>query len=262
MTPLNTPFIYETRRQFFSRTVARARRGRAGDDVRPRCRLSAAGPAPDKYLGGLPNASALRAEGEARRVHAHARRPSAAGSVRLQARTQGLVRQGSARFRAPGTAADDDVVGAGEVSDRAVDLQVLAARPERRLGIGAAAAYREDGGRHRDREVALHRADQSRAGDYLHSDRFHDRRKAVHRIVAGVWPRQHVRGSPDVRRDERGALAICGRRFRRCRRACGAPDFFRRSTPACRCARAPSRCCSSTIPTACRRLSAGGCSMR
>ena len=85
--------------------------------------------------------------------------------------------------------------GQAQVSDRAVDLHVLAARPERSMGIGAAAAYREDGRRHRDREVALHRADQSRACDHVHSDRVDDRRQAVHRIVAGVWPRQHVRGS-------------------------------------------------------------------
>ncbi len=86
-----------------------------------------------------------------------------------------------------------------------------------------------------------------------------DRRAAVHRIVAGLWPRQHVRGSPDVRRHECGsqqpADADSGDVGAHVERGISA----RRSTRASRCARAPSRCCSSTIPMACRRPSGGGC---
>ena len=46
----------------------------------------------------------------------------------------------------------------------------------------------------------LHRADQSRACDHVHPDRIHDRRAAVHWIVARVRPGEHVRGPAHVRR--------------------------------------------------------------
>ena len=123
---------------------ARAWRGRAGDHVRarhPRGQRCGAG-----YVHRRsPRTSAFRAESQARRVHAHARRSAAAGSLRLQAWAAGLVRQGPARFRSAGPTADNDVVGAGAISNCAVRLQICAARRERRVGIRAAAAHGEDG---------------------------------------------------------------------------------------------------------------------
>ena len=72
--------------------------------------------------------AAFRAESEARHLSAHGRRPVADGPLRLQAGDEGLVRQGPAGFDPPGPAPHHHDQRAEPLSDRALDLQVRAAR--------------------------------------------------------------------------------------------------------------------------------------
>ena len=83
---------------------------------------------------------------------------------------QTVVRQGSSRFGADGSAADDDDVGPGPISDRSVDVQVRAQRRLRDVGERASAMDQKDGRRHGLYPQHAYRRDQPRAGDLLHAD--------------------------------------------------------------------------------------------
>ena len=61
-------------------------------------------------------------QGQACDLFAHGRRARANGLVRLQADHAGMVRQGLARDDPQRPASDDDDVGPGPVSDRAVEV--------------------------------------------------------------------------------------------------------------------------------------------
>ena len=79
-------------------------------------------------------AAALSAQGQARHLPAHGRRAVADGPVRLQAGDGGVVRQGPARLRPHGPAAHHDDLRPEAVPDRAVEVQVRAARAVRACG--------------------------------------------------------------------------------------------------------------------------------
>ena len=81
--------------------------------------------------------------------------------------------------------------GQTRVSDRAVHLQVCAARQIRRVGLRAAAVHGKDGRRHRDHPEHAYGRDQSRTRDHFLPDRLHDRRPAVSRVMAELWTGQH-----------------------------------------------------------------------
>ena len=98
-----------------------------------------------RTAAGLPH---FRAEGQARHLPVPVRRAVADGSVRLQAGAGEAARHGTAGFDPQGPAADRHDGDQTSVPDRAVDLQVRAARQERRVAQRAAAAHGEDRRRH------------------------------------------------------------------------------------------------------------------
>ena len=108
----------------------------------------------------------LPAQGQARHLPAHGRRPAADGSVRLQAADGRVVRQGPARLGPDGPAADDHDLGPEAVPDRPVEVQVRPARQVRHVGLRAAAVHGQDGRRHVLHPQHAHRGDQPRAGHH------------------------------------------------------------------------------------------------
>ena len=180
--------------------------------------------------------------------------------LRLQAEDEGLVRQGSAGVDSSGPAADDHDVRAEPVPDRAVGLQVRAARASRRMDLGAASRHvAKMADDLDDHPLDEHRGDQSRAGDHVHSDRQSDRGQTVCRFLDGLRLGKHESGSADVRGAECEPYASESERAGDLGAACGARDSFRRSMRASRCVPAATRCCTSTIPTECPLRCVAGC---
>ena len=203
MNPYEEAVIRETRRQFFSRTArglgVAALASMFGFDER----LHASGPAPDKYIGGLSNLPHFAPKAK-RAVYMHMLggppqqdlfdyKPGLKDwydkdlpdSIR---QGQRLTTMSSGQARFPVAPSIYKFSQHGQSGAWVSELLPYTAKMVDDIAIV---------------RVPAHRADQSRAGDYLHADRLDDRRQAVHRIVAGLRPRQHVRGSADVRRHER-----------------------------------------------------------
>ncbi len=141
--------------------------------------------------GGAADTAAFRAQGETGDLPVHGRGALPDGHVRLQAEDGRVVRQGPARFDPHGPATDDHDVGPAAVPDRAVEVQVPAARPERRLGQRTAASHGQDGGRSGDHQDREHRGDQSRSGHHVHLHRppAAGPRQPGHRGSATAWAR-------------------------------------------------------------------------
>ena len=118
-----------TRRRFLGTGRPRHRRGRAR---RSCCSSTSLAQSADGVAAGAdgwsPGTAAFCAEGQARHLHVPERRPVAARSVRLQAAARQGAGHRPARFDPERPALDGDDRGADELSDRAIDLQVRAAR--------------------------------------------------------------------------------------------------------------------------------------
>ena len=110
------------------------------------------------------------------------------GSVRLQARADGLVRQGFAGLHSYGPAAHDDDLGAETLSHRAIQIRLRPGRLERILDEhGASTVHgqvRRFDGLH---PFSLHGSHQSRAGHHPHANRQHGIRTPLHRVMGQLW---------------------------------------------------------------------------
>ena len=144
-------------------------------------------------------------------LSAHDGCAAADGPARLQARDEELLRSGPAGLGAPGPATHRHDLGSVAVSDRTVDLRVLPARRERSVVLGAVAAHRQHGRRHRCRALDAHRCHQPRARHHLHSDRPAGRGPPLHRRLVCLWTGHDERESTDLRGDERRAQSPTGR---------------------------------------------------
>ena len=197
------------------------------------------------------------AQGQARHLPAHGRRAAADGPVRLQAgdAASGTTRTCPTSVRM-GQRLTTMTTGQARFPDRAVEVQVRAARPVRHVGQRAAAVHGEDGRRHVLHPQHAHRGDQPRAGHH-----------------ATCRPATR---SPAGRASARGRRTASARSTRTCRRSsCWSPS---RRTPS-RCRRSPPgsgqsgylpgehagvlvphrpaiRSCTSTTRPACRATSA------
>ena len=169
MHPFKEAIRAETRRQFFGRT-ARGIGGLALANLLADDAFALPGQAP-AAVGGLPSLPHFAPKAK-RCIYLHMMgRAAADGPARLQAEDARLVRQGPARVDSPGTAVDDDDVGAVALPHRPLGVRVLAAWAGRRVVLRAAAPHREHGRRPRGHPVDAHRRDQPRAGHHLHPDR-------------------------------------------------------------------------------------------
>ena len=115
-------------------------------------------------------AASFPAQGQAGHLSAHERRPVADGSVRLQAQDGRHVRQGPSRLDPQGPATDHDDQRPGPVPDRALEVQVRAARPVGHVDQRALALDGQARRPDRPGQDGLDRGDQSRPGGdlYLH----------------------------------------------------------------------------------------------
>ena len=152
---------------------------------------------------GLP---ALRAEGQARDLSAHARRVLAERHLRLQADAREDARRGAAGVGHGQPAALDDGQGADVVSDRRPGLEVQAVRQERDDGQRCDAARRRHRRRHLPDQDDEHGARQPRPGVEVPAHRLPDRGTAVGRRVGDLRARVREQGPADVRRHELGQL--------------------------------------------------------
>ena len=144
-------------------------------------------------------------------------------------------RSGSTRIcrsRSARPASDDHDERAIAFSDRAVHLQVCAARQIRRLGVRVAAVHGKDGGRHRIiRSMHTEAINHEPAITFFQTG-LDDCRPAVPRVLAELWTGQHEsRICPHLSCCRR-STTIRRRACRRSRRGCGVPGFFPASTPA------------------------------
>ncbi len=159
MTPFEHAILYETRRQFFSRTSRGLGVAALATMFGRDAALSAAGPAPDQPVGGLPNLPHFAPKAK-RAVYMHMLggppqqdlfdyKPGLKDwydkdlpdSVR---QGQRLTTMSSGQTRFPIAPSIYTFSQHGQSGAWVSEL---------------AAAHREDGGRHRDREVSLYRAD-------------------------------------------------------------------------------------------------------
>ena len=192
MHPSDEAVLAETRRQFFGRGA----RGIGSLALFSLLNNSGALAASDKKADRrTPRAAALRAEGEAVHLSAPGGRAAADGDVRLQAEDEGLFDKDLPDSIRQGQRLTTMTSGPDALSHRALDLQIRAVRQVRRVGLRTAALYGTHGGRYRDHPQHAHRGHQSRAGDHVLPDRLHDRRAALHRLVAQLRAGQHESGS-------------------------------------------------------------------
>ena len=253
-----------TRRQFFGTAApASARRrwrrcwpraaGAGRREAAPRNRRTA-GPA------------ALRAEGEAGHLPVPVRRAVAARPVRPQAGARGAARQGAARLDPQGPAAHrHDRRRRTSFPVAPVDVQVRAARPERRVGQRAAAAHRRgspttcaSSGRCTPRRsTTTRRSRSSRPAPSWPAGRASARGSATgwaartSDLPAFVVMISHGTGNPATSRSTTGcgAAASCRRSYQGVKFRAGGDPVLYLSNPAGHRRRDAPAACSTTSPS-------------
>ena len=130
------------------------------------------------------------------------------------------------------------------------EVQVRPARPERRGALGAAAAPRRGGRRHRDRQVDAHRRVQPRAGADPDEHRLAAVRPAEHGRVGHLRPGQRVAATCPA-----SSSSAPAPRAPAAARRTGAAASCPRSTRASCSAPAAIRCCTSPTRRASTRSS-------
>ncbi len=155
--------------------------------------------------------SAFRAEGQARHLPVPERGAVAARSVRLQAAACQGAGHRSPRVDPQRPAPDGDDRGTNELPDRAVDLQVCAARTVGRVAQRVASAHCEDCRRSVFHQVDPHRADQPRSGGHVRADGISARRPAEPGSLGLLWARHAQPGSPGFCRDDHRQRSVSGR---------------------------------------------------
>ena len=151
-----------------------------------------------------PRVPALRAQGEARDLPAHARRVLAERHLRLQADAREDARPGAARVGARQPPPLDDGQGTDGVSDRRSGRQVQAVREERHDGQRRHAARRRHRRRHLSDQDDEYRAREPRPRVEVPAHRLSDRGAAIDGRVGDVCARVAEPGSADVRGHELG----------------------------------------------------------